>query len=137
MKILTNVALPTLPFIVCDDAGEILRIGEAPGQMVDIQAQAGEHAYAGTADPEIHYIDLVAQTLLLKPEIHVEVAGTTITGLPTEATLVIGDEQHAVAGPSVTLDIDVPGSYFVTITAKNYRPARVVVVVEGAAEGAT
>lgn len=57
MKILSNTALPALPFVVCDASGRILRTGSAPAQMVDIQAQAGEVVFAGTADVNDYIIN--------------------------------------------------------------------------------
>ena len=57
MKILTNAVLPALPFVVCDASGRILRGGSAPGQMVDLQAQAGEYVFAGMAGANDYIID--------------------------------------------------------------------------------
>lgn len=57
MKILINTTLPSVPFIVCNAEGRILRTGSAPAEMVDIQAQAGEYVFAGTVQQDDYIIN--------------------------------------------------------------------------------
>lgn len=103
MKILTNSNLPALPFIVCDASGRILRTGAAPAQMIDLQAQAGEVVFAGTAGANDYIINPTgAAESVPRPASPVTIDKLTALANATDAitlTNVASGATVSVAGP--------------------------------------
>lgn len=128
MKILANQSLPSLPYLVCDGQGRILRYGSAPGHMIDIQAQPGEHAFAGTADQSRQYIDIEAAAVLNRPALAPVVAGLTISGLPTGCVAITEGQEFPITDGTITLDYELPGEYAVILRAWPWLDATVTVV---------
>lgn len=67
MTPLSGYTLPAaglpIPFVVCDSDGRILRTGTVPDTATgDLQAQSGEHVFAGLVDLVTEYIDDVLGT---------------------------------------------------------------------------
>lgn len=129
MKILLNVSLSVLPFVVCDAAGRILRTGSAPGQMIDLQAQSGELVFAGTAGPNDFISDPTgAAEAVPRPASPVTIDKTTVQADATDAVTLANVGAGAtvmVSGPvggssvgdgtPVALTFEAAGQYVVTV----------------------
>ncbi len=123
MKLLAAQNLPTLPFVVCDDLGSILRSGSAPAQMIDMQAQAGEHVFVGTASQITQFIDLAVGAVANKPQIEPIASGLSISNLPDGCLAIVEDQEFVASGGEITFDFAIPGTYQVILTAKNWLDA--------------
>jgi hypothetical protein len=129
MKILLNVSLSALPFVVCDAAGRILRTGSAPGQMIDLQAQSGELVFAGTAGPNDFISDPTgAAEAVPRPASPVTIDKTTVQADATDAVMLSNVGAGAtvsVTGPvsssgtgdgtPISLTFEAAGQYSITV----------------------
>jgi hypothetical protein len=128
MRLLTATTLPALPFVVCDENGRILRTGVAPGQMVEIQAQSGEHVFAGVADQIRQYIDIAEAAVLDRPTLTPIVDGLTISNLPNGCIASTEGQEFLVISGQINLEYELPGTYAVTLRAWPWLDATVEVV---------
>lgn len=122
MKILKNASTPALPFIVTDNDGNILRVGSAPGDLVDIQANkdAGEHVFIGYADDSIDYIDVVEGAIVKKHQMNLSVINSTISGIPPQCVITVEGVEYALTENSITLEFNLVGEYIVKLVAPKY-----------------
>lgn len=124
MRVLQGSALPSVPFVVCNADGTVIRVGSCPAQVVDLQASAaGEIVFAGALNHETEYIDVDAGQIVPKPPIAPLVSGLVVTGLPSPCTAVVEGVSHEIVGGEATFAFDVPGLYSVRFSAKNHLSA--------------
>ena len=128
MQLLKNLTFQAIPFVVAAADGRILRIGSCPAEMVDLQSQPGEHAFAGTADQLRQYIDVEAAAVLDRPTIAPVVSGLTISNLPPGCIAITEEQEFPVVDGAITLDYELPGTYLVTLRAWPWLDATVSVV---------
>lgn len=98
---LVGQSLPVTPFVICTSAGEVLRGGSCPAEMIPLQAGAGEYAFAGTASDLTQYIANVttAPTATDRPASPVTLDTTSLAADATEiATL-----ANVAAGAAITV----------------------------------
>ncbi len=129
MKILSNASLSALPFIICDASGRILRTGSAPAQMIDLQAQAGEYVFAGTAGANDYIVnptgaaDAVARPVspvtIDKVTALANAADTiTLSNVAAGATVSVTGPVSSSAtgdGTAVALTFEAVGQYVITV----------------------
>ena len=144
MKILLNSALQSLPFVVSDASGRILRTGSAPAQMIDIQALAGEYVFAGTAAENDYIINPTgAAEAVPRPASPVAIDKLTALADATDAVTLSNVAAGAlvnVSGPvstsgvgdgtPVTLTFQAAGRY--TVTVQNFPDLDFTAVVDAA-----
>jgi len=142
MKILLNATLQSLPFVVSDASGRILRIGSAPAQMIDIQALAGEYVFAGTAAENDYIINPAgAAEAVPRPASPVAIDKLTALADATDAVTLSDVAAGAlvnVSGPvstsgvgdgtPVTLTFQAVGRY--TVTVQNFPDLDFTAVVD-------
>jgi len=142
MKILLNSALQSLPFVVSDASGRILRTGSAPAQMIDIQALAGEYVFAGTAAENDYIINPTgAAEAVPRPASPVAIDKLTALADATDAVTLSNVAAGAlvnVSGPvstsgvgdgtPVTLTFQAAGRY--TVTVQNFPDLDFTAVVD-------
>jgi hypothetical protein len=116
-------------FYIYDDTGEILRTGNAPVNMVDIQAGDGETAAVGSANDLTQYV--LDGVLTDKPEMPIIIDKTsiaangtdlvTITGVPSGALVQVGSlASGEVMDGELYLSFDEVGEYEVTFSLFPY-----------------
>lgn len=142
MKILLNSTLQSLPFVVSDASGRILRTGSAPAQMIDIQALAGEYVFAGTAAENDYIINPTGEAEAVpRPASPVAIDKLTALADATDAVTLSDVAAGAlvnVSGPvstsgvgdgtPVTLTFQAVGRY--TVTVQNFPDLDFTVVVD-------
>ncbi len=114
-------------YVVYDAAGAIKRTGEVPESMLALQAHNGEFVVEGVADDTLHYILNGAVTD--KMEITAMLSGTTISGLPTPATITIERARYDVIDGVAELSFNLPGTYSVLCEAMHHLPKTIQVTV--------
>lgn len=124
---ISGQGMSVVPFVVCSLTGEILRIGSAPIDAILQQASDGELAMIGAADQMTQYVDLTTGVVIDKTSIVPVVNGLVLSGLPDPCTVSAEGESAEILGGSITLEFDVPGTYYVTIEALHRLPATVMV----------
>lgn len=80
----------------------------------------------GTVSSDGYYVTTLSgtPTIMERPLLPVTVAGMTISGVPTGATLSIDGEPYLVNDGEVELTFSLPGSYLVVIDVWPYMPWR-------------
>ncbi len=72
-------------FVIYNNSGEILRVGEAPDAAIYLQAQDNESVMKVDTTPEQkkYYVDLLSSppTLKVKPEMGLTVSGVIVSGI--------------------------------------------------------
>jgi len=113
-------------FIVYDDSGIILRSGQCPDSMVELQASApGERVMVGVADDSMHYID--GGEVADRMQMGAVLDGTTIRGLPNPSTIKIEGVKYIVTDGVAELEFPIPGVYRVRCRALHRIPQEFVV----------
>lgn len=129
MKILNNTILPSLPFVVCNSIGQILRTGSAPGQMIDMQARPDEYSFAGAVTGDSYIINLAgAAEAVPRPASPVTIDKTTALADATDVVTLSNVAAGAlvnVSGPvstsgvgdgtPVALTFQAVGRYTITV----------------------
>lgn len=117
--------------------GVILRSGECPDDMVDLQAQgASEAVLVAESKDDAHFVDLSGPEPIIADRIPLphSVAWNVISGLPVPTHVrVEGPLTDAFEVPDGELEFapPVPGTYRLTLTAgAMYLPAIVVLEIE-------
>lgn len=119
MDSLNGIALPILPYVVCDQHGEVVRFGTAPGDSIPAQAQPGEYAFMGVVAPD-QYVDLATSTVMQKQAITPTIAGLELSNLPSPCIVTVETERVEVVGGTIMLAFDVPGEYMVVLDAPRH-----------------
>lgn len=120
-----GVALPRLPYVVCNAIGEILRTGMAPGRMISVQAQQGEQVFVGLASDVLHYVDLDEGVVKEKKHFTPSVTHGSIQGLPPGTRVVTeGQVFYADDNGDIDLSYGLPGEYEVILSAPHYTEMR-------------
>jgi len=119
MDSLNGISLPILPYVVCDQHGEVLRFGTAPGDSIQAQAQPGEYAFMGIVGTD-QYVDLTTATVMQKQQITPTINGLELSNLPSPCIVTVEDQRVEVTGGTITLEFDVPGEYSVTLEAPKH-----------------
>lgn len=141
MNILSNATLPSLPFVVCDATGRILRTGSAPGEIVDLQAQPGELVFAGAAGPDDYIINPTgAAESVPRPASPVTIDKTTVQADATDAVMlsnvgagatvsVTGPVSSSGTGDGTPISLTFEGAGQYSITVQHFPDLDFVAVV--------
>lgn len=113
----------SISFIVCDQAGNILRVGSCPEFLVSAQAGQNEMVFEGEAETALHYIDVQTGERRNKARIVPTVSGLVLSGLPIPCTVCVEESTYEITDGEVTLSFDVPGTYSVIVSAEKMIPA--------------
>lgn len=109
----------TLPFVVHDAAGRILRHGRAPADDLDLQAEPGEGVIMGHGSAAVDWVNPATGLMEQRPEIPLAPAVTLAVaaeweiGLVPAGTRVIldGTLLAETSGDALTLQFSVSASY--------------------------
>ena len=106
------------------------------GDEVFVEAQIRENDAYVLSDPLVNrsggYIDIsdpANPKHVSQGDMPYTVQGNTITDLPIPCRAIIEGESHSVTDGTVTLDTDIPGEYSVRISAVEYKPEIIEVVI--------
>lgn len=117
----------SVSFVVCDLAGNIIRVGSCPEFLMSAQAGEGEIVLAGHADSSLHYIDVDTGNRMDKERISPVVNGLAVSSLPIPCTVYSEGVAYDIDDGEVTMSFDVPGTYGVLICAERMIPAAIEV----------
>jgi hypothetical protein len=109
----------SVPFAKYDETGRILCRGRIPENAVTVQ---GANTYIGEADPALHWIHPVTgvrgNRTAMTPAVTTAPGQATINGLPPNCTATVNGEQATFTDGTLTLTVDVPGTYTVRLRAR-------------------
>ena len=117
-------------FTIYDDSGVILRTGNCPESMIEIQSGSGENLIETEADGNLQYVDVATKTVVDKPQLVPVLNKTTLlangvdsivmTGLPNPTAVQIDDDRpYTVIDDVFEFTVSLPGDYVVRVNAVN------------------
>ena len=110
----------SVPFMVCNLDGVILRTGDCPEEMVSLQAQKDQFALIGWASDALHYVDTTQLSRMDKHPVTATLTGLAFSGLPVPCQLTIEGVTYEHDEDAINLAFTYPGTYTVRVSALHY-----------------
>jgi hypothetical protein len=108
----------TVNYVVHDAIGKILRYGQCPENMVEIQAFEGQTALVGSGNDFTDYVS--DGEILPRPTNPATLDGYVLSNVPIPSTLEINGTVFDVTESTVTLDFPNAGVYKLKLTCFPY-----------------
>jgi len=105
------------------ESGAILRTGNAPENMIDLQPKGNEAVLKQSAKDDIHYVDLSSDTPVIRerspirPSVSTQTGEVTLSELPDPCTVSWGEQSAQATGGTATVQFDEPGTYALMLEA--------------------
>jgi hypothetical protein len=106
------------PYLVHDATGRILRTGQCPQEMVQLQAMDGNTALEGQASDLTDYVS--NGVVLPRPVNPATLSGLQLQNVPLPAALWFDGATYALTESTVDLTFDAPGAHVLTLQAFPY-----------------